>query len=64
MSDQLKQAITGTLIRRALGYVGVSAAAANGLQPDIITAVGALTAALTLCWSVWGKISAARKTQP
>lgn len=54
----MKEAIIGTLIRRALGYLGV--AGVVGLENEIYQAAGVVMAAGTLVWSLWQKIKAAK----
>lgn len=52
----LKKAILGTLVRRALGYLGV--AGVVGLENDLTQLAAAVAAVGTVGWSIIEKIRA------
>lgn len=54
----LQQAIIGTIVRRALGYLGV--AGVVGIENDFAQLAAAVVAAGTLAWSIYEKIQAQR----
>lgn len=54
----LKKVIIGSLIRRVIGYLGV--AGIVGLESEVGQLIGMAGATLTLAWSIWEKVKAAR----